>query len=257
MFDDWCEIKERERGNKQLCKLREKPEGREAIRAELLARVRSHYDKLEQIANDVERLGFPAASAILKERMPRTTRERSGEIGEIIAAEFIEYHTDFWIPVRRLRYKDGREMALRGDDFLGVGEDEKDRLVLLKGESKSRRSMSKAVVKDARERLAADDGRPTPISLLFVADRLLESVDEDERSLGRRVRDEVASKTVRPRRITHTLFALSGNSADAMVDADLVAADKDHSHISISFRVTDHKAFVKEIFEEAGNLGDD
>ena len=247
MFDDWCVIKGREQGNKQLCRLREKPDGREAIRDELLARVRSHYDKLEQIADDVERLGFPGASAILKERMPRTTRERSGEIGEIIAAEFIEYHTDFCIPVRRLRYKDGREMALRGDDFLGVDEDEKDRLVLLKGESKSRRSMSKAVVKDARERLAADDGRPTPISLLFVADRLLESADEYERSLGRRVRDEVANKTVRPRRITHGLFALSGNSADVIVDADLVAADEDHGHISISFRVTDHKAFVKEI----------
>ena len=256
MFDDWCEIKDGERGNKQLCRLREKPEGREAIRDELIERVRSHYDKLEQIADDVERLGFQGASAILRERMPRTRRARSGEIGEIIATEFIEYHTDFRVPVWRLRYKDGREMALRGDDFLGVDEDERERLVLLKGESKSRRSMSNAVVRDARERLSADDGRPTPISLLFVADRLLESADEGERSLGRRIRDEVAQKTVRPRRITHGLFALSGNAADAIVGADLVAADEVHSHISISFRVKDHGAFVREIFEEAGNIGD-
>ena len=256
MFDDWCEVKERERGNKHLYRVREKPDGREVIRDELVERIRSHYDKLEQIADDVGRLGFPGASAILKERMPRTSRERSGEIGEILAAEFVEYHTDFWVPVRRLRYKDGREMALRGDDFLGVDEDENERLALLKGESKSRRFMSNAVVRDARERLAADDGRPTPISLLFVADRLLESGDEGERSLGRRIRDEVVNKTVRPRRITHGLFALSGNVADAIVGADLVAADGVHSHLSISFRVTDHGAFVREIFEEAGNLGD-
>lgn len=256
MFDDWCEIKRRKRGKKQLFRLCEKPEGREAIREELIERVRSHYDKLEQIADDVERLGFPAASAILKERMPRTRRTRSGEIGEIIATEFIEYHTDFSVPVRRLRYKDGREMALRGDDFLGVDEDGSERLVFLKGESKSRRSMSNSVVTAARERLSDHHGRPTPISLLFVADRLLNSADRRDRSLGRKIRDEVAHKTVRPKRITHGLFALSGNAADAMVNADLIAADKVHSHLSISFRVNDHRAFVREIFEEAGDLGD-
>lgn len=256
MFDNWCEIKKRGRGNKQLFTLHEKPEGRQVIRDELVERVRSHYDKLKQIADDVERLGFPGASGILKERMPQTPRGRSGEIGEIIAAEFIEYYTEFRIPVRRLRYKDGREMALRGDDFLGLHEGEREQLVLLKGESKSGRSMSKAVVRDARERLAAEHGRPTPISLLFVADRLLESGDERERSLGRRMRDEVVNKTVRPRHITHGLFALSGNEMEAIVGADLAAADKGHSHISISFRVIDHKAFVMEIFEEASNLGD-
>ena len=146
MFDDWCEIRERERGRKQLCGLRERPDGRRAVREEFIDRVRSHYDKLERIADDVERLGFPGASAILKERMPRTRRARSGEIGEIIATEFVEHHTDFRVPVRRLRYKDGREMALRGDDFLGVDEDARGRLLLLKGESKSRVAMSRAVV---------------------------------------------------------------------------------------------------------------
>ncbi len=48
-------------------------------------------------------------------------------MGEILATEFIEFQTEFRIPVRRLRYKDGREMALRGDDFLGVNEDEDER----------------------------------------------------------------------------------------------------------------------------------
>ena len=128
MFDDWCEIRERERGRKQLCGLRERPDGRRAVRNEFIDRVRSHYDKLERIADDVERLGFPGASAILKERMPRSPRARSAEIGEIIATEFIEHHTGFRVPVRRLRYKDGREMALRGDDFLGVDEDSRARI---------------------------------------------------------------------------------------------------------------------------------
>ena len=98
--------------------------------------------------------------------------------------EKIESHPGFRIPVRRLRYEDGREIALHGDDVLGVNDDERERQLLPKGESRSRRRLSNGVVTDARERLCTDDGRPTPISLLFVVDRLLEAVDEGDPSLG-------------------------------------------------------------------------
>ena len=258
MFEDWCDIEVTAHGEKKaLCGLTEKAGGRAAIREDLVERVRSHYDKLEQIAEDVERLGFPGASAILGERMPRTARARSGEMGEIIATEFIEFHTGFRIPVRRLRYKDGREMALRGDDFLGMDEDEEERLQFLKGESKSGQAVSNAVVTDARERLSADDGRPTPISQLFVADRLLESADEDDQALGRKIRDDVALRAVPARRITHGIFALSGNTPGSILEADLNAAGGAHSHISVGFHINGHKGFVAEIFEEAADLGDD
>lgn len=258
MFEDWCDIDETARGDKKmLYGLNEKAGGRAAIKADLIDRVRSHYDKLEQIAEDVERLGFPGASAILKERMPRTPRARSGEMGEIIATEFIEFYTDFRIPVRRLRYKDGREMALRGDDVLGVDEDEEERLLFLKCESKSGQAVSNAVVTDARERLSADDGRPTPISQLFVADRLLEAANADDQALGRKIRDEVALRNVPPRRITHGLFALSGNTPNAVLEADIVGADDTHAHISVGFHVDGHQDFIAEIYEEAADLGDD
>lgn len=258
MFNDWCDITEISGGErKKLCVLTEKAGGRAAIRAELIERVRAHYDKLEQIADDVERLGFPGASAILRERLPRTARARSGELGEIIATEFIEHHIGFRIPVRRLRYKDGREMALRGDDYLGIGQDDKGQLLFLKGEAKSGQTVQQPVVADARERLSENDGRPTTISLLFVADRLLESDNEDDVALGRRVRGEIALWTVPPQRITHGLFALSGNNTYAVLEADLEEADGAHNHLSVGFHVEGHQAFIAEIYEEACNLGDD
>ena len=211
MFEDWCDIKETAHGEKKtLCGLTEKAGGRAIIKEDLIERVRSHYDKLEQIAGDVERLEFPGASAILKERMPRTPQARSGEMGEIIATKFIEFHTGFRIPVRRLRYKNRREIALRGDDFLGVDEDEEERLLFLKGESKSGQAVSNAVVTDAREQLSADDGRPTPISQLFVADRLIEAADEDDQALDRKIRDEIALRNVPARR-------KAGNAFEALV----------------------------------------
>jgi len=60
---------------------------------------------------------------------------------------------------------------------------------------------------------------------------LLESADEGDRSLGCKIRDEVAHKTVRSGRITHGLFTLSGNATDTLLGADLAAADGMHSHI--------------------------
>lgn len=258
MFGDWCIFDETRCGaNKRLCCVREKAGGRTTAWPVLVERVRSHYDKLSQIADDVERLGFCGASTVLRERLPQSERARSGELGEIIATEFIEHYTDFRIPVRRLRYKDGREMALRGDDYVGIDEDDEQRLLFLKGEAKSGRAIAQGVVADARERLSENDGRPTTISLLFVADRLLESDDEDDKTLGRRIRDEVALRAVPPRRITHGLFALSGNSTDAILEADLEEADGAHNHLSVGFHVDGHQAFIAEIYEEAGDLGDD
>lgn len=257
MFDAWCDINEAEHGKrKTLVTLGEKKAGRDAIKDELAKRVRSHYDDLEQIAEDVQRLGFPAAAKILKERLPRTPKARSGEMGEVLATEFMEYYTDFRIPVRRLRYKDGREMALRGDDFLGISEDEKSLLYLLKGESKSGINVTNAVIAAARRRLSDDSGRPTTISLLFVADRLLESNGAD-RALGRRLRDEVALNAVPPRRTTHGLFTLSRNTPNDALTDDLKTADQAHNHISVNLCIQDHQAFIANTYDEAGALGDD
>ncbi len=257
MFDVWCEIEETPHTpRKTLVTLSEREDGRTVIERELAERVRSHYDDLEQVAEDIQLLGFPGASAILHERLPRTQRARSGEMGEILATEFIEFQSDFLVPVRRLRYKDGREMALRGVDFLGVDEDESGHLLFLKGEAKSRLAATPAVVRGARRALSDEDGRPTPISLLFIADRLLSATEEDDVELGRMIRNEVALRSVPARRITHGLFILSGNAAHEALEEDLHDADTQHKHLSVCLHVQHHQAFITDMYEEAGNLGD-
>lgn len=258
MFDEWCEIDEIDHSKKKrLVSLSEKKAGRAAIQAELVEIVRSHYDELAQIAEDVKRLGFPGAAEILKVRLPRTKKARSGEMGEILATEFLEFFSAFRIPVRRLRYKDGREMALRGDDFLGIWKDNLTQLNFLKGESKSRISITKSTIADARKRLSDDDGRPTPISLLFVADRLLELDDGADKELGRQIRDEIGLKAVSSRRTTHGLFTLSGNAPVDALSEDLKGADSEHVHLSTTLCIEDHQEFIAKIYKEAGSLGDD
>ncbi|HJP69070.1 MAG TPA: DUF1837 domain-containing protein, partial [Sphingomicrobium sp.] len=85
-------------------------------------------------------------------------------------------------------------------------------------------------------------------------DRLLEGTEEAE--LGRRLRDELVRRSVTAGRITHGIFALSGNAPEEALEQDLDAADAAHSHISTSLHIQDHQAFIAEVFEEAVELGD-
>lgn len=256
MIEDWLDIEEAKYGErKSLYVLAEKEGGRAAVQGALIERVRAHYDDPKHIVDDIAELGFPDAAAILRERLPTDLKTRSGEVGEILATEFMEHQTGFRIPVRRLRYKDGREMALRGDDFLGI-EEADGRLTYLKGEAKSGQAMGPGVITTARTRLNDDEGRPTPISLLFVADRLLEGGPGDE-ALGRQIRNAVGRGTIQARDVTHGLFTLTGNDRRADLETDLDGADETHGHVSVNLRIHDHPAFIAWVYEEAENLGND
>jgi Cap4 SAVED domain len=256
LYESWCECERIGEPQKQLWKLTERSGGRAAIEADLPDVIRSHYDDAERIAEDVRELGYPLAATILAERMPRSARARSGELGEILATELVEEQMGFTVPVRRLRYKDGREMALRGDDFIGVRADAQQHLHFLKGESKSRAALSGATIKEARDALARDGGRPTATSLLFVADRLLDHTDA-RRTLGRRIRNEVAARAAPPSRIGHVLFTVSGNAAPQALHDDLQAADAVRPHAVVHLRIEDHQTFIQASYERALALGND
>jgi hypothetical protein len=210
LFDDWCALDEMRDKRKRLWRFTEMEGTREGIQAQLATTMRSHYGRLERISEDVERLGYAAAARILKAVLPQGRKARSGDLGEILATELAEEKTGFVVPVRRLRYKDGREMALRGDDFIGVALDNNDRLWLLKGESKSRQRLSKTTITEARTALNRHHGRCTPDSLLFIANRLLESNDASDQELGRSIRDEVGMEALRPNRIRRPPALSSG-----------------------------------------------
>jgi hypothetical protein len=211
---------------------------------------------VKRIAEDVAQLGYAGAGALLAERMPRSDRARSGELGEILATELVEEKLGYRVPVRRLRYKDGREMALRGDDFIGIIEEADGKLRFAKGESKSRENLSKATITEARGVLSRDAGRPTPTSILFVADRLMDRGGADE-NLGRAIRNEVAARAVPAARIEHIMFTVSGNSPQQALADDLASADDVRPHTVIHLHLPDHQEFIKHFYEEALKLEDD
>ncbi|WP_440636629.1 Hachiman antiphage defense system protein HamA [Bradyrhizobium sp. PUT101] len=256
LFAEWCEFESTVSEKKRLLQLREKVGGRDAIASILASVMRSHYDDVTRIAQDVSELGYSQAAALLSERMPRSATARSGELGEILATELVEEKLGYRVPVRRLRYKDGREMALRGDDFIGIQNNSDEALKYAKGESKSRKTLAQDAINDARTVLARDHGRPTPTSILFVADRLMDLGGEEEK-LGRAIRNEVATRAVPPDRIEHVLFTVSGNATPKALLDDFAAASGDRPHAVIHLEVPDHQDFIRASFEKALKFGND
>jgi hypothetical protein len=258
LYGKWCDATRQKEKRKRYWTYVEKTDGRKNIRKDLTETMRSHYDRLERIAEDVGRLGYKTAAEILRAELPQTPRSRSGDLGEILATELVEEEIGLRVPVRRLRYKDGRNMAMRGDDFIGAGYGVNDpALCLLKGEAKSNKVLGKSTVTTARKVLNRDSGRCTPDSLVFVANRLLESNDKDDNKLGRAIRDEVGLKLLRPDRIDHMLFTVSGNGPHPSLKEDLEAAGTNRDVYVVNLHIPDHQEFIAEMYEEVEDLGDD
>ena len=116
----------------------------------------------------------------MKTKLPTKKNIRSGDLGEILSTEFIDAETPYQVSIKRLRWKDHRDMAMRGDDVIGIIPASEDKKInFLKTEAKSRAALNTATVQQARAALNDHDGLPSPHALAFVADRLYEMGNEE------------------------------------------------------------------------------
>jgi len=152
----------------------------------------------------------------------------------------------FDVPIRRLRWKDGRNMALRGDDIIGVRCDQQGKLEFLKGESKSRVALTTGVLDEAGVALDRDRGRPTRHSVIFVAERLRELGND---LLAERLENAVLDSFA-GRPVEHFLLALTGANPAILLTAHLTAcAKKRRRRHVVGVRIPDHAAFIDDLFE--------
>ena len=249
LYDNWCRRQPEVHGNKTLWRLVEGERGRTFALRELPGRVLNHYVSHEEIATLLDALQFPEVAFCIRQLLPAKAIGRSGDLGEILAVEFVEEVLDYTVPIRRLRFKDHREMAMRGEDVIGAAYDDENRLNLLKGEAKSARSLSRATVKEARERLDERHGRPSANSLIFVARQLLSIGDSETNKLGRDILREAATRTMPSTRIAHLLFTFSGNIVNDIIQADVDGADGTRKQHSANLRIPTHGEFVKAVYE--------
>ena len=247
-FDDWCLAVDAPVGNH----LRRVMTGQAAslsigIQA-TAAIVPGHYASEEQVARALARLGKPAAAALIEGKLPTTKAIRSGDLGEIYATEWIDVHSGgYRAPIKRLRWKDHRNMAMRGDDVIGILQDaQSQRLLFLKTEAKSRAALTGQVLTDARTALDKDGGLPSAHALSYISARLLEL---DKLPLADAIDDALLKHGIPPQSVRHLLFTFSGNAPDALLNASLQAYPGSINQWGIGLRVDGHGAFIGAVYD--------
>ena len=204
-----------------------------------------------QYSTILKRLGKPRAAAYLSEKLPTTKQIKSGDLGEIIATEYINAHTNFETPIRRLRWKDHRNMSMRGDDAIGVyfpdnnGED----IAFLKVEAKSAQTLSQGTVDEARKALDNYEGRPSPHSLTFIADRLYKI---GETKKGDYIILFQTSVDIRDDQVEHMLFTYSANSPENFLKSDQVSYKSGYCQNTVGVHANSHTRIINDVFFLAG-----
>jgi len=210
--------------------------------------VPSHYASEEQVARALARLGKPAAAALIESRLPTTKQIRSGDLGEIYATEWIDTHSGgYRAPIKRLRWKDHRNMAMRGDDVIGILQHpQSQRLHFLKTEAKSRAALTTQVLAEARIGLDKDGGMPSAHALHFISARLLERGDLH---LADAIDDALLKHGIPPQSVQHLLFTFSGNAPDALLAASLQAYSGPITQWAVGLHVEGHGAFIGAVYD--------
>lgn len=246
-FDDWCDTIDDYVDGHPRALLNARLENRtDAVRIVAKA-LPTFYVAPKRLANILQKHGQEAAAAYVRTKMPEGVKPRSGDMGEVIACAYVEAKTDYRLAIFKFRWSDSREMAMRGDDFLGVrvGQGQPE---FLKGEAKSRKALKTADVEEARSGLDEHDGLPAPHALSFVADRLYELGEEE---LADQIDAAGLLKKIRTADVTHMLFTLSGNAPDAFLEATLTQYAGENSQTAVGVRIKDHADFIKDVFEAA------
>lgn len=213
------------------------------------------YVDPSSIADTLERLGKQAAANKLRIKIPEAKKVRSGDIGELLATDYIEECTDYSVPIMKLRWRDHRNMPMRGDDVIGVWLNQADQTIrFLKAEAKGNKSLSRDVLQKARAELDLDDGLPSPHALAFVTERL--------REIGQLELSDIIERTqlvdgIKGQQVEHLLFTFTASNPATLQKEAFEAYGGSITQKSVGFRVNKHQELVNDVFQGVIDALDD
>lgn len=247
-FNDWCSTSDEQVGTHYLRVLTGQQDRIDAGVGSTASIVSGHYASEEHVARALRRLGKPAAADLIEEKLPTTKNIRSGDLGEIFATEWIDaFSGGYYAPIKRLRWKDHRNMAMRGEDVIGMLLDpQTQRLHFLKTEAKSRVALTAQVLAEARAGLDKEGGLPSAHALSFISARLLEL---NNLPLADAIDDALLKHGIPLQNVKHLLFMFSGNAPDALIRASLQAYPGQIQQWGVGLRVEGHAAFVGAVYD--------
>jgi hypothetical protein len=188
--------------------------------------------------------GYAKAAETLKNSVPANKRTRSGDLGELIATEYVDEKTAFRVPIRKLRWKSDREMPMHGNDVIAI-EVKGSSIRVLKGESKSRVKFAAGVVDEAAKGLDGHDGRPNPSTLAFIAKRLYEANRDQEAKVFDTLQVDGA---LQPKNVFHLIFALAGTDPSKHLAGAPKAKSTSIKRATAAVVIADHAAFIEVVY---------
>ena len=248
-FNDWCKSADTAVGNHHLRIMTGRPAD-SAVGIQVTASaVPSHYAAEERVARILARLGKPEAAKLIADLLPQTSQIRSGDLGEIYATEWINAHSGYRAPIKRLRWKDHRNMAMRGDDVIGMIQDPAtQRVRFLKTEAKSRIDLRAQTLEEARAGLDKDGGRPSSHALSFISAKLLEL--GQDLPLVDAIDDALYRHGIPVESVRHLLFTFSGNAPQALLTQALQAYPGPIGQWGVGLHVNGHAQFVGAVYDQ-------
>ena len=249
-FSEWCDEDETLISPHTLTVLSAVPEGMNYAKKVVAAALPSYYAPPKRIAELLARLGKPAAAKYVAEKLPTNPSIRSGDLGEVLCNAYLLEATPYKRGIRRLRWKDHRNMSMRGEDVLGFRVDSDSILHVLKAEVKSGATMSSTTIGKARKALCAYNGLPSPHALAFVADRLKEP--GGDKVLANALDKVTLVSRLKKSQVTHMLFTFSGNNPSRQLGNNLSSYTGKVKQRYVALHVKAHQAFIKSVYVAAG-----
>lgn len=192
--------------------------------------------------------GYKKAAAVISNSLPSNKQVQSGDLGELLATEYLNGETAFVVPIKKLRWKSDRQTAMHGNDVIGVDATVKP-VRVLKGECKSRGKFSADVAEDAVESLDKHDGRPNPSTLAFITKRLYEEKRDDEAKV---FQDLQCVGSIAAKNVTHMIFALSGTDPTKHLADAPKSKHRGIKRENAAILIVDHEAFVAAVYKTHG-----
>ena len=247
-FNGWCQTANYQVGQAHIRVLSCVPAQLQFGVDATAAIVPGHYAAEEHVARVLRNLGKVQAADLIIGKLPTTKSIRSGDLGEIYATQWVTEESEgYQVPIKRLRWKDHRNMAMRGDDVIGMAHDPDNApLRFVKVEAKSRATLAGAVLTLAREGLDKDGGLPSPHALTFISARLVELGNT---ALADAIDDAQLKTGIQPQQVTHLTFTFSGNEPGGLLQASLQAYAGPFAQLAVGLRVDGHTDFVAAVYD--------
>lgn len=246
-FKEWCDDTETTISTHTLNLLAADP-AKQLHAVQVIANaIPEYYAAPSRIAGILKKLGKPEVAKFIEEKLPTLPSIKSGDLGEILCNAYVIEATTFKLGIKRLRWKDHRNMSMRGEDVLAFSMGPKaGSLKILKAEVKSRASMSTAVIEEARAALSSNKELPSPHAIAFVADRL----DEAGNAALRDALDKAQLQDgLQAAQVTHMLFTFSGSNPSNLLKKNLSAYAGSVPQQYVALQVKLHQDFIKAVFD--------